>query len=134
MLRPFYIFISPFNWPVFFHQEAYVLVKKKRKKKVLFSAGKQNLTGPHPCLPLLISLSIMLFAPPCLPPPLFLPWFLSFSLTLPQSYIKSYQPLEEDIKVLEPVKSYKLSALQYHYMLRATTPQNFSSVGIPVVG
>lgn len=35
-----YLF-SSFNWAVFVHQEAYMLVKKKeRKEKVLFSAGR----------------------------------------------------------------------------------------------
>lgn len=40
----------------------------------------------------------------------------TFLLTLPQSYIKAWQPLEEHIKVFRRLKSYKLSALQYHYM------------------
>lgn len=81
----------------------------RKKKKLLFSAGKQNLTLPRhppslpPASPSLISLSIMLFAPPSLPPPLPLPRFLSFLLTLRQSHIKPYQALELNIKVLRPV-------------------------------
>lgn len=97
--------------------------KKKQKQKVLFPAGKQSLTGPPPpSLPPLISLPVRLVAPPCLAPSLSLPWSLSFSLTPPHSYIKSYQPLEEHIKVLRPVKSYRLSALQYHYMFHPHLP------------
>lgn len=97
-----------------FHQEANTLLWKK--KSVFLSREVKTWPIFTFCLPLFISLSITLFAPPHLPPSRFLPWSLSFSLTLPQSYIKSYQPLEEHIKELGPVKSYKLSASQYHYM------------------
>lgn len=85
---------------------------------MLFSAGRQNLTRVHP-LPRFPHLPLYHVVSPL---PALLHLFLlslglfSFSLTFPQSYIKSYQPLEEHIKVLGPVKSYKLSALQYHYM------------------
>lgn len=98
---------------------------KKEKKRCYSQQGGKTWPVLTSCLPLLISPSITLFAPPHLPPSLFLPWSLSFSLTLPQSYIKSYQPLEEHIKVLGPVKSYKLSALQYHYMFHPPTPLYF---------
>lgn len=85
---------------------------------------------PSPHLPLH---HVVLPLPALLPPSLLLPWSLSFSLTLPQSYIKSYQPLEEHIKVLGPVKSYKLSALQYHYMfhLPPTPPPPLLSLSLP---
>lgn len=93
------------------------------KKKCYSQQGRKTWPVFTLCFPLLISLSFMLFAPPLLPPSPFLPWFLSFSLTLPQSYIKSYQPLEENIKVLGPVKSYKLSALSLH--APTSTPKIF---------
>lgn len=134
-----YLF-SSFNWAVFVHQEAYMLVKKKRKEKKKCYSQQGGKTWPvlTSCLPLLISPSITLFAPPHLPASLFLPWSLSFLLTLPQSYIKSYQPLEEHIKVLGPVKSYKLSALQYHYMFHppslSSLSPNFWSEGVYILG
>lgn len=69
--------------------------------------GRYTLTAPPP--------------PPFPPLPPYaasLPESLSFSLTFPQSNIKSCRLLEEHIKVLWPVKSYKPSALQCHYVLQ----------------
>lgn len=119
VLGLFLFIFFPLNWLVFFYQETYVLLLKKCYSQ----QGRKTWPVFTLCFPLLISLSFMLFAPPLLPPSPFLPWFLSFSLTLPQSYIKSYQPLEENIKVLGPVKSYKLSALSLH--APTSTPKNF---------
>lgn len=72
--------------------------------------GRYTLTAPPPPLPP--------YASSPSTPPSSLPESLSFSLTFPQSNIKSCRLLEEHIKVLWPVKSYKPSALQCHYVLQ----------------
>lgn len=52
MLGLAYLFIFPFNWPVFFHQDAYVLVKKKVVLSREVKPDRPHPLPPSPHLPL----------------------------------------------------------------------------------